>query len=228
MNTRFLSTFCVVADRGGLSAAARHLGLSSTSLAEQIRALEKDLNARLLFRRGRSITLTEAGNAILPAAREVLGRIDEMGQLAQVGQLQGSLRVGTGSSTMISLLPQALVDMARRHPRIELKVVPGTSPHLYQRVEQGDLDCAIIARPPFELPKTMAWNPVREEPLVLLCAADLAGDTAEELLLAAPFIRMDRNAWTGRRRRRQPAARLGLLGAGRLPHPTADRRRPSL
>ena len=78
MNTRFLSTFCVVADRGGLNAAARHLGLSSTSVAEQIKALERDLNAQLLSRHGRSVVLTEAGHAILPAAREVLGRIDEM------------------------------------------------------------------------------------------------------------------------------------------------------
>ena len=62
MNTRFLSTFCVVADRGGLN-AARHLGLSSTSVAEQIKALERDLNARLLSRHGRSVVLTEAGHA---------------------------------------------------------------------------------------------------------------------------------------------------------------------
>jgi DNA-binding transcriptional LysR family regulator len=69
---------------------------------------------------------------------------------------------------------------------------------LYQRVEHGDLDCAIIAQPPFELPKIHVWYPIREEPLVLLCAGDLAGDTVEGLLLAEPFIRMDRNAWTGR------------------------------
>jgi DNA-binding transcriptional LysR family regulator len=99
---------------------------------------------------------------------------------------------------MISLMPQALEEMARRHPRIDLKVLPGTSPHLYQRVEQGDLDCAIIVRPPFEISKTMAWHPIREEPLALLCAGDLASDTVEQLLLAAPFIRMDRNTWTGR------------------------------
>jgi DNA-binding transcriptional LysR family regulator len=96
MNTRFLSTFCVVADRGSLNAAARHLGLSGTSVAEQIKPLERDLNARLLSRHGRSVVLTEAGHAILPAARETLGRIDEIGQVAQVGRLEGALRVGTG------------------------------------------------------------------------------------------------------------------------------------
>ena len=55
MNARFLSTFCAVARFGSLNAAARHLGLSSASVGEQIRALEKDLNARLVSRQGRGI-----------------------------------------------------------------------------------------------------------------------------------------------------------------------------
>jgi DNA-binding transcriptional LysR family regulator len=76
MNARFLNTFRVVAELGGLNAAARHLGLSSTSVGEQIKALEKDLNTRLVSRHGRSIALTEAGHAVLPAARDVLERID--------------------------------------------------------------------------------------------------------------------------------------------------------
>ena len=74
MNARFLSTFCAVARFGSLNAAARHLGLSSASVGEQIRTLEKDLNARLVSRQGRGISLTEAGHAVLPAAREVVER----------------------------------------------------------------------------------------------------------------------------------------------------------
>ena len=91
MNARFLSTFCAVARFGSLNAAARHLGLSSASVGEQIRALEKDLNARLVSRQC-GIALTEAGHAVLPAARDVVERIDEMSQIAQLGQARGRLR----------------------------------------------------------------------------------------------------------------------------------------
>jgi molybdate transport repressor ModE-like protein len=115
MNARFLSTFCAVARFGSLNAAARHLGLSSASVGEQIRTLEKDLNARLVSRQGRGIALTEAGHAVLPAARDVVERIDEMSQIAQLGQARGRLRVGAVSTAMIGVLPSALQRMAHHH-----------------------------------------------------------------------------------------------------------------
>lgn len=197
MNVRFLGTFCAVARFGSLTAAARHLGLSSASVGEQIKALEKDLNARLVSRHGRGIALTEAGHAVLPAAREVVERIDEMSQIAQLGQPRGRLRAGAVSTAMISVLPPALQHMARHYPDIELNVYPGSSTHLYDRLEQGDLDCVITGRPRFALPKSMVWHPIREEPLVLLCAGGLEGDAIDRHLSAEPFIRLDRNAWTG-------------------------------
>lgn len=197
MNVRFLGTFCAVARFGSLTAAARHLGLSSASVGEQIKALEKDLNTRLVARHGRGIALTEAGHAVLPAARDVLERIDEMSQIAQLGQPRGRLRVGAVSTARIGVLPPALQHLARHHPTIELNVYPGSSTHLYHRLEQGDLDCVITGRPSFALPKSMAWHPIREEPLVLLCADGLEGDAIDRHLSAEPFIRMDRNAWTG-------------------------------
>jgi DNA-binding transcriptional LysR family regulator len=197
MNARFLATFCAVARFGSLNAAARHLGLSSATAGEQIKALEKDLNARLLFRHGRGVALTEAGHAVLPAARDVLERIDELREIAQLSQPRGRLRVGAVSTAMIGILPPALQYMARHNPKIELNVYPGSSNHLYDRLEQGDLDCMLTGRPHFALPKTMTWYPVREEPLVLLCAADREGDDIARHLAAAPFIRLDRNAWTG-------------------------------
>jgi molybdate transport repressor ModE-like protein len=197
MNARFLSTLCAVAQFGSLTAAARHLGLSSASVGEQIRALEKDLNARLVSRHGRGIALTEAGHAVLPLARDVLERIDEMSQIAQLGQARGWLRVGAVSTAMIGVLPPALQHMARHYPHIDLNVYPGSSTYLYHRLEQGDLDCMITGRPSFALPKSMAWHPIREEPLVLLCPGSLEGDAIDRHLAAEPFIRMDRHAWTG-------------------------------
>jgi DNA-binding transcriptional LysR family regulator len=197
MNARFLATFCAVARFGSLNAAARHLGLSSATAGEQIKALEKDLNARLLSRHGRGIALTEAGHAVLPAAREVLERIDEMREIAQLGRPQGRLRAGAVSTAMIGVLPPALQYMARHYPKIELNVYPGSSNHLYDQLEQGDLDCMLTGRPHFALPKTMSWYPVREEPLVLLCAADREGDDIGRHLATVPFIRLDRKAWSG-------------------------------
>ena len=197
MNARFLATFCAVARFGSLTAAARHLGLSSASVGEQIKALEKDLNARLVSRHGRGIALTEAGHAVLPAARDVLERLEEVSQIAQLGQARGRLRVGAVATAMIGVLPPALQHMARHYPNIDLNVYPGSSTHLYHRLEQGDLDCMITGRPSFALPKSMAWHPIREEPLVLLCPGSLEGNAIDRHLAAVPFIRLDRHSWAG-------------------------------
>ncbi|CAH1671001.1 MULTISPECIES: LysR substrate-binding domain-containing protein [unclassified Chelatococcus] len=197
MNIRFLRTFCVVADKGSLAAAARHLGLANASVAEQIRALEKTLDATLTVRRGQGIALTEAGQAVLGSARQIVAQADDLHQVAQAGSLRGRLRVGAISTALISLMPRALQRLADEHPDIEMKVVPGTSAGLLTMLDYGEIDCALAVRPPFKLPKTLSWQSVRNEPLVFVGPPSDPGLSIAARLRGAPFIRMDRNAWTG-------------------------------
>src|SRR4051812_8119542 len=198
MNTRFLATLRAVAQHGSLAGAGRQLNLATASVSDQIRALEKELNTTLLIRRGRNVVLTEAGHVALGPATDILLKVDELKHLVQLGELSGHLRVGSIATALISIMPPTLRLMAERHPRILLKVVPGTSTHLYRTLERGDLDCALIVRPHFPLPKSLLWSEIRREPLTFISPSNLPGDTAEDLLRTAPFIRMDREAWTGR------------------------------
>jgi DNA-binding transcriptional LysR family regulator len=197
MNIRFLRTFCAVADKGSLAAAARHLGLANASVAEQIRALEGDLNARLFIRRGQGVALTAAGQAVLAAVRQIVVQADDLRHLAQAGRLSGRLRVGAISTALITLMPITLRRLSERHPEIEIRVVPGTSAGLLHMLENGEIDCALAVRPPFRLPKSMSWRLVREEPLVAVAPAACRRQSVGALLAELPFIRMDRNAWTG-------------------------------
>jgi len=197
LNTRFLRSFCLVAEVGSLAVAARQLGLANASLSEQIRALEKELNASLITRRGQGVALTPAGQAVLDVARGIVAQAEAMRHLAQTGHPRGRLRVGSISTALMAIFPAALQDMAARYPAIELTVVPGTSTNLFRMLEAGEIDCALIVQPPFQCPKSLAWSALREEPLVLLAPADAPGDVLEDVLRSAPFIRMDRHAWTG-------------------------------
>ena len=198
MNTRFLATLRTVAETGSLAAAARQLNLAVASVSEQVRALETELGANLLVRQGRGVILTPGGEAVVAAARDVLTRIEDLRHLARAEEPSGLLRVGSIPSSLTSILPKALRRMATRHPRVEIKVVPGTSSLLYRMVEEGDLDCILTPRPHFDLPKGVSWHPVRVEPLTLVAPGDLVGDDVEALLRAAPLIRVDRRVWTGR------------------------------
>lgn len=197
MNIRYLKSFCAVAELGSLAAAARQIGLANASLAEQIRALEHDLKARLVTRRGQGVALTPAGLAILDRAREVVKSAESLHHLAQLGRPSGRLRVGAISTALMAILPAALQRLSEQHPEIELAVVPGTSVGLFQMLERDEIDCALAVRPPFAIPKGLTWRPVREEPLVLVAPEDLPGHGLHQLLSTAPLIRMDRKAWTG-------------------------------
>jgi molybdate transport repressor ModE-like protein len=197
LNTRFLATFCAVAETGSIAAAARRLRITSAAAGEQIQTLEKTLGARLVTRQGRNVVLTASGHAVLLAAWDILARIDNLQQLAQVGKLRGLLRVGSISTALITIVPPALQAIATRYPEIELKISPSKSNHLYQLLEEEEIDCAITVEPQFRIPKRMVWHPIRAQPLVLVAPPDLPGDGIEDLLTAAPFIRLDRKAWSG-------------------------------
>jgi len=194
VNIRCLHTFCAVADRGSLAAAARHLGLANASVAEQVRTLEAELKAKLVVRRGQGIALTDAGQAVLGTVRQIVARADDLRHLAQVGRLSGRLRVGAISTALVALMPMTLRWLSERHPDIEIKVVPGTLVGLLKMLEDGEIDCALAVHPHFQLPKSVSWRLIREEPLVAISRNVRA---SRALLNDFPFIRMDRKAWTG-------------------------------
>ncbi len=197
LNTRFLTTLQVIAETGSLAAAARKLNLAPNSISEQIRALEREFGVVLLSRRGRIMHLTPAGQAVVTAAAEVLSRVADLHQIARLETLSGPLRVGVISSAMITLLPGVLKRMGERYAGIALSILPGTSPQLYRMLELGQIDCAVMVLPPFSLPKTLSWQPLREHPLVLVGTPEMASGSLEDVLQSRPFIRIDRQAWTG-------------------------------
>jgi len=198
LNTRFLSTLCAVADAGSLAGAAWAMGLSSAAVAEQIQTLERGLGVRLITRLGRAVTLTDEGRAVVTAGRDILRRVADLTQVAQLGRLSGTLRIGSVSTALMSVVPPTLRHMAEHHPEIALKIVPGTSSQLLSMLEGGAIDCAITVRPTFEIAKEFGWHLIREEPLTLVCPAELPFEGVEACLSSSPMISMYRNSPTGR------------------------------
>ncbi len=197
MNTRYLRALCLVSEHGSVAAAARELGLAHTSLAEQIRSLESDLSAKLVERRGQRLVLTSAGQAILGTARQIVSQTDDLRHLAQGGRPAGRLRVGAISTALTTLIPAALQMLAKSFPDIDLTVIPGTSASLFRMIENSEIDCALVVQPPFRLPKSISWMPIRDEPLALVSQATAAGADIKTILENSRFIRMDRRSWTG-------------------------------
>lgn len=198
METQFLNTFVTVVDRGSMAAAARLLHITPAAVAQQIRTLERELGAPLIARAGRTVSVTEEGARILQRARDLLRGVADLRSVANESGMAGELRLGACPTALGGLVPDILARMVAKFPEINVFIKPGYSADLYGAVESGDLDAAMVLQAPFSLPKTCDWQLLREEPLVVLAPARMAGADPHQLLREEPLIRYDRHEWGGR------------------------------
>ena len=197
MDTQFLNTFVAVVDHGSMAAAARLLNITPAAVAQQIRTLEREIGAPLIARAGRTVSVTESGARILQRTRDLLRSVADLSTVANDADTSGELRLGAGTNALTGLLPDILARMVVRFPHIKVFVKPGYSPELHRAVEAGEIDAAIVLQAPYTLPKTCEWQLLREEPLVVLAPAAMAGRDPHELLATEPLIRYDRQQWGG-------------------------------
>jgi DNA-binding transcriptional LysR family regulator len=181
-----------------MAAAARSLGLSSSGIAQQLHALERELDAPLIVRVGRTMRMTEQGGRILAHARQLLRDAADLRSIANDGSLRGELRLGACTTPLVGMLPQILARVSDKFPEITVHIQSASSSQLHREVELGNLDAAFVLEAPYPLSKTCEWMTLREEPLILLAPRALADHDVHTLLRELPFIRYDRNQWGGR------------------------------
>lgn len=195
---RELKTFIAVTRHGTFAAAGMHIGLTQSAVSAQIRQLEQALGVPLFDRTGRQATLNAAGLRALPLAKEILETFNRMAVPVDANEYRGELKVGAITTAQTGLLPQALVRLRQAAPAVECKLIPGVSMELLSQVDAGELDSAIIIRPPFDLPKELHVQVLRKEPFVLIVPDRLAGDNPLQLLATQPHVRYDRASFGGR------------------------------
>lgn len=195
---RELKTFIAVTRHGTFAAAGMHLGLTQSAVSAQIRHLEQVLGVRLFDRTGRQALLNPAGARALPMAKEMLKIFQRMSEPMEISEYRGELKIGAVSTAQTGLLPQALLHLRNAAPTVEPKLIPGASLELLSLVDAGELDLAIMIRPPFELPKELHIQVLRQEPFVLIVPEDLPGVDPLQLLATYPQVRYDRTSFGGR------------------------------
>jgi DNA-binding transcriptional LysR family regulator len=167
-----LQTFVRVIELGSFSAAAERLHVSQPAVSLQVRQLERKLGVRLVERVARRATPTAAGCELVKHARRienaVAAALDEMSTYAS-GTL-GRVRIGTGATACIYLLPPALRDLRRRFPTLEITVTTGNTADVLKALAENTLDVGFVTLPApgrmFEV------TPVLEDSFVAMTAAD--------------------------------------------------------
>ena len=181
-----------------MAAAARALNLSASAVAQQLRALERELDVPLLVRVGRTVKVTDQGSRVLNQARQLVRDSAALRSLAHEDSIEGELRLGACSTALIGILPAVMARVRKSYPAIKFYVESANSVQLYTQILAGQLDAAFVLEAPYPLPKTCEWLLIREEPLIVLAPAAKADADPLELLRTEPFIRYNRNKWGGR------------------------------
>ena len=176
--------FLAAIETGSVTAAARLLNVTQPAASQQLRELERILGARLLVRAGGRVMPTSAGAALIAPAGRAQAAVEEA--VAAVAAHRagdtGRIRLGTGATACIYLLPPVLAAVKRRMPGLDVIIATGNSEDMLERLEAGDFDIA-LATLPAAVGRSLVATRVLEDPLVALLPQALA--PASEILTPA-------------------------------------------
>ncbi|HEX4725646.1 MAG TPA: LysR family transcriptional regulator [Pseudonocardiaceae bacterium] len=172
MQFQQLAYFVAVAETRHFTRAAERMRVAQPSLSQQVRALERDVGAALFHRIRGNVTLTEAGETLLPIARRILAETETayraVRELDELGR--GRVRLGATPSLCTGLLPTMLATFRQDYPGIELVVRESGSRDLQAELSEGTLDLAIIIDSRLHDDQRLTTVPLLAEELVVISA----------------------------------------------------------
>ncbi len=139
-----LLTFAAVADTGGFTSAAEHLGVAKARVSLEISRLEAQLGTGLFTRTTRRVALTDAGQALYEQAVPPLRSVQDALAQAQAGEggapLSGTLRISATVDHAVQTLAAIVADFGALHPGLQIDL--RTSDRVADLVKEG-IDVAI-------------------------------------------------------------------------------------
>ncbi|QCP52945.1 LysR family transcriptional regulator [Trinickia violacea] len=148
MDVADLKVFEAVARHGSMNRAATELHTVQSNVTARIRSLEREVGVALFQRHVRGVSLTPAGQRMLPYAARIAKLVADA-KLAALddGPPSGALILGTLETTAALRLSPILSNFARMHPQVQLSLTTGTSCSLTSDVAECRLDGAFVAGP---------------------------------------------------------------------------------
>ncbi|MFE0192742.1 LysR family transcriptional regulator [Streptomyces sp. NPDC059008] len=176
MELRQLQYFVAVAEEASFTRAAARLHLAQPGVSAQIRQLERELGQPLLDRSGRSVTVTEVGEAVLAYARAALAAVEGIRSTVDefTGLLRGRVAIGLLSGAVIGAfdVPALLADFHDDHPEVEISLTEDNSERMLAALHAGALDIAVVGLAEEEPPQGISLQIVIDVPLVAAVAPD--------------------------------------------------------
>lgn len=185
MDLKQLNYFKHVAELGSFSKASTFLNIAQPALSRQIKRLETRLGITLLYRNGRGVSLTEAGDKLLVQANIILDQLNRTyEQIAGLkGDVAGRAILGI-PPTVAQVLVRPLINSLREeYPLISIQVIEAFSGHVLEWLADGRLDVAVL----YNAPRTrhLLTDQLLVEELVLVSPASGTDLPEDEIDISA-------------------------------------------
>ncbi|MGH3752834.1 MAG: LysR family transcriptional regulator [Pseudonocardiaceae bacterium] len=169
MQLQQLVYFLTVARTRHFTRAAELTHVAQPSLSKQIHCLERELGSELFHRARGNVTLTPAGEVLVPFARRILADVETARlQVHELAELrQGRLRLGATPSLCTGPLAHALACFHTRYPGIQLVIDESGSRDLVRQLAEGALDLAVITSPLHHGDPSLDTVPILREQLTV-------------------------------------------------------------
>ncbi|MDY7578076.1 LysR family transcriptional regulator [Herbaspirillum sp. RTI4] len=169
IDLRQLRYFIAVAEEKHFGRAAVRLHMTQPPLSQTIQALEDALGTLLFTRTKRSVSLTAAGEALLPEAQRLLLQTAALPDLVRraAGGAAGVLSLAFISSADYSILPPLLQQFRARYPQVRIELREATSDVQLDQLGEGKIDAGLLLPPLSDkIKRTLDYLPVLSEPLI--------------------------------------------------------------
>lgn len=171
---RHLQIFSAVCEAGGVSAAARELGVSQPSVSQAVRDLEGHFGVALFDRAGRRMRLTEQGRTLLAHAREVLSGLDGLERAMGAAGTE-TLRVASSITCATRHLPGMLARLKQAAPGVRATVRVADSGSVQRAVLAGEADLGLVEG--LVRDADLVATPFTHDELVVIGPAARSGET---------------------------------------------------
>ena len=172
LNLDHLDAFADVVELGSFTAAAERMNLTQPAVSLQVRQLERRLGVRLIERVGRKATPTAAGSALLAHTRQIRAAVEAAldGMARYAAGTAGRVRLGTGATACIYVLPPILRELRRRLPDLEITISTGNTAEIVRAVEDNAIDIGFVTMP--VTGRMLEVVPVLDDEFVAIASAD--------------------------------------------------------
>ena len=200
INIPELRVFVTAAEELNFSRAANRLHLSQSAVSQNIQSIERTYGVELFVRHGRSVQLSESGQALLPMAREVLNsvRLLEDALVNAKGEISGELSIGCATTSGRFFIPNLLASFQSNYTQVRTRVSLMNRAQVIDGVLEQSLNLGMVGRPVDH--RDIESQPLFEDRVIMIVPARHPWANLKEVdareVLDQPFISRENSSGT--------------------------------